>query len=538
MPAPVRRVLLVLVAALVAASVAPAAAVASASPRSRPDRGPVPLPVFAGTSRTVARAAATITMRPSRAVPAADARPVGSAPRAATPSPAAPVASTHFDAIPQWKTDYPADPTGAIGVTNVVTAVNTAIAVYDRAGTQLLAPTDLASLVPGVQGQKFDPKIVYDQYTQTFVLTFLVRRPATRQSWVVVTTIPDATAADQTTWCGTKLHGDTVPRNGKQWADYPGLGYNGDSVTIGTNAFTFGGGFAYAQIYSIANADLFGTCDPATPVTFTPITGSATRNPGGTKAFTIQPAQTEGASNGDQYFLSWDENDAAVVVWRLRATAAGLRLTNAALPARRAFIPPLGTQAGGSYRKISTWWDPGDLRFVNAFYDADRGRIYAAHAVAGDLGPDTITGGYPESVIRWYDVELAGAIRRSSIARTGVVGAPEVDSGWPAVATDAAGNLFMTFSRASKPHKEYLSAWAAEIPPGTTKAQLTLLSAGTATMHARIPSRYQRWGDFNAINRDPADGSFVAMINQYAKGDGVSTTTRTWQQMFDLVSDG
>jgi hypothetical protein len=538
MPAPVRRSLLVLVAALVAFSIAPSAAFAT-STRLRTDRGPVPLPVFTGSSRTVSRAASPITVRPSRAMPATwSAQPAVAPQRSSAPTPAAPVASTHFDAIPQWKTDYPADPTGAVGVASIVTAVNTAVAVYARDGSQLVAPTDLASLIPGIQGQKFDPKIVYDQYASTFVLTFLVRRPATRQSWVVVTTIPDATAADQTTWCATRLHGDTVPGNGRQWADYPAVGYDSDSIAIDTNAFTFGGGFAYAQIYSIANTDLFATCDPTSPVAFTPLTGDSTRNPDGTRAFTIQPAQTEGASNGDQYFLSYDRTG-SLIVWRLRETAAGLRLTNAAMPVKTEVIPPYGTQAGGSYRDPDTWWDPGDLRLVNSFYDADLGRLYAAHAVAANLKPDTITGGYIESAIRWYEVDPGRPLKGSTITRTGLVGAPEVDSGWPVIATDANGNVFMTFSRASKPRKEYLSAWIAEIPPGSTMAQLTLLTAGTARMENRIRSSpVERWGDFNAINRDPVDGAFVAVVNQYAKGDGISTTTHSWQETFDLVSDG
>jgi hypothetical protein len=538
MPALARRSFPVFLAAAAAIAVVPSTAVGTpSSPRLRAGGGLASLPVFGGMSRVVLRAASPITMRPSHPVAATTMRP-RSAVRSAAPASATPVAATHVDAIPQWKTDSPADPTGAIGVTNIVTAVNTAVAVYARDGSELLPPTDLASLIPGVQGQKFDPKIVYDQYTSTFVLTFLVRRAATRQSWIVVTTIPDATAADQTTWCGTKLHADTVPRNGRQWADYPAVGYDGDGIAIDTNAFTFGGPFAYAQIYSIANIDLFGTCDPTSPVAFTSITGDGTRNPDGAKAFTIQPAQTQGGSNGDQYFLSYGRSG-ALVVWRLRATAAGLRLTNAAIPVKAEVIPPYGTQAGGSYRNPDTWWDPGDLRLVNAFYDADLGRLYTAHAVAANLRPDTMTGRYIESAIRWYEVEPAGRLTRSTLTRTGTVGAPEVDSGWPAVATDASGDLFMTFSRASKPRQEYLSAWAAEIPPGVTKAQLTLLTAGAATMESRIrDDPVERWGDFNAINRDPVDGAFVAMVNQYAKGDGSSTVTDSWQQTFDLVSDG
>jgi hypothetical protein len=100
-------------------------------------------------------------------------------------------------------------------------------------------------------------------------------------------------------------------------------------------------------------------------------------------------------------------------------------------------------------------------------------------------------------------VERAGRLTRSTLTRTGTVGAPEVDSGWPAVATDASGDLFMPFSRASKPRQGYLSAWAAEIPPGVTKAQLTLLTAAPRRWRAGSGTTLsRRWGDFNAINRD------------------------------------
>jgi hypothetical protein len=182
-------------------------------------------------------------------------------------------------------------------------------------------------------------------------------------------------------------------------------------------------------------------------------------------------------------------------------------------------IPQYGTQAGGSYRNPDTWWDPGDLRLVNAFYDADLGRLYTAHAVAANLRPDTMTGRYIESAIRWYEVEPAGRLTRSTLTRTGTVGAPEVDSGWPAVATDASGDLFMPFSRASKPRQGYLSAWAAEIPPGVTKAQLTLLTAGAATMESRIrDDPVEAMGRLQRDQPRPVDGAFVAMVNQLREG--------------------
>ena len=98
------------------------------------------------------------------------------------------------------------------------------------------------------------------------------------------------------------------------------------------------------------------------------------------------------------------------------------------------------------------WWDAGDHRFINAFYDADRNQMFTAHTVFRNLQPDSLTGGYPEAAIRWYEIDPAAILKNSVVARKGVVGAPEVDVGWPTVATDSTGTLFVTYSRASAPH--------------------------------------------------------------------------------------
>ncbi|MGH2658330.1 MAG: hypothetical protein ACRDHS_01395 [Actinomycetota bacterium] len=446
----------------------------------------------------------------------------------------APVSALHFEAIPRIGGNWPGDPTGAMGETTIVTAVNTSVAVHDLAGTAVLGPISFRafrSFPPGTR--VFDPKVVYDQYVQVFVLAFLAVNDGLRKSWVVVVSIPGATAADQTTWCTRQIGADRVKGDGRQWADYLGLGYDLDRVAVTTNQFNFGGtqGYAYAQILSFPKTTLY---ECAQAVAFGVFAGAATRNPGGTKAFTIQPATSVGANPADQYFLSFQKNvatDSAVIVWRLRETMPGLKLSKASLDVARVSISPFGTQGDGTGNS-STWWDPGDLRLVNAFYDADLNRVYAAHTIFRDLKPDTNTGGYAESVIRWYEVAPESVLTSSTVARTGVVGTPETDAGWPVVGTDGSGNLFVTYSRASRITGEYLSAYVAEVAPGSTTAEIVLLAAGTARMETGKGP--ERWGDYNGISRSPLDPAVMAVVNQYAKSDG-SGPTADWQQTVDLV---
>ncbi|HET7928910.1 MAG TPA: hypothetical protein VFM40_05095, partial [Actinomycetota bacterium] len=116
----------------------------------------------------------------------------------------------------------PSDTTGALGDSFYVAAVNTQVAVYDRNGFQVVAPIPLSQLHVSSTGQfVFDPKVVYDQYLDTFVLMYLVQENSPRLSRIVTVAIPNATASDPTTWCAVSFKGDQVPGGTAAWADYP-----------------------------------------------------------------------------------------------------------------------------------------------------------------------------------------------------------------------------------------------------------------------------------------------------------------------------
>ena len=450
--------------------------------------------------------------------------------------PLAPVSSFSFEAIPRTGGNWPADPTGALSDTWYLTAVNTHYALYDLTGAPVLEPTSFAGLFELPAGtQVFDPKVVYDPYDDTFVLAFLGVNDAKRTSWILVVTIPDQTADDRSTWCGTRIGGDRTTGDGKQWVDYPGLGFSVDRVTVTSNQFNFsGGGFAFSQLLSFPKTSLY---DCSRAVEFDTFVGPQTRNPDGSQAFTILPAVSVGSTPRSQFLVSLDEGRPAnLVVWRLTPSQEGAGLKRAALPiAGPVSIAPYGTQCGGNLQRSDTWWDPGDLRFVTAFFDADTGRLFAAHAIAKDLSPDTVTDGYIESVVRWYDVRPAAQLASSDILRRGVIGQPESDAGWPALATDAEGNLFVTYSQASAPNDECLSAYAAEVPSTQTDASSVLLATGGARVEA-IPGP-ERWGDYAGAARDPVDPTRVVLINQYAAADGGASTV-DWRQIVHLVTTG
>lgn len=447
--------------------------------------------------------------------------------------PLAPQQVSGFDALAD-PDSAPSDTTGARGDSFIVAAVNTQVAVYDLNGTQVLPPLQLEALNPASVGHfTFDPKVVYDQYDDTFILAYLVQEDSPRLSLILTVAIPNATAPSTGTWCSRSFAGDALPGGRDTWADYPGLGYTDTRVTITTNEFEFPstkGSFRSSQVMTVDKAGLYD-CGQSAPIP-TVFAGTATRDDRGKQAFTLRPAETVGASPGAQLMVSFTPvrgKKDYLTLWRIRPTATGFALKRTSVATGKVSRPPPGTQEGGGLTSRDTWWDTGDTRLINAFYDADRNEVFTAHTVFRNFKPDKLTGGYPEAANRWYEIVPATNLRDSVIGRKGIIGDAEVDVGWPTVATNAAGVLFVTYNRASEPRDEFISAWVSTIQPDATVDSEFLLHAGAATYDAIVGP--ERWGDFTAINRDPVSPQNVATFNQYAE------STVQWQQVVSLVTD-
>jgi hypothetical protein len=411
----------------------------------------------------------------------------------------------------------PADPTGASGPTRVVAAVNVYVAVYDRTGAELMAPVRLRNISSILGGlQETDPKVFYDAYDDMFVVTFLTYDSS--QGYIDVVTIPSATAETRSTWCITHMVGDQIKNGRHEFADYPSIGFTTNRVVVTTNNFGFNDGpFRYAQIVSMPKSDLYDDPTCTKTVHIKVAGGSATKNPDGSKAFTLQAATAAGGAPTDQFLVSLEPKPSStnLVLWRLRIVNGGLEIAKTAEGVKRVDLPPYGYQCNGSEHNANTWWDTGDLRLTSAFYDGGTNRLYAATAVAA------IVNGSFQSVIRWYEAEPKSKLRRSTVLREGTVKAADRDAAWPALATNDAGTLFLDYARAGLP--ECLSIWAATVPAGTgTAATTALVRAGEARYEFK--NGVERWGDFSAANRDPVSTSDVAVFGAFADSDGSGST--------------
>jgi hypothetical protein len=444
------------------------------------------------------------------------------------------VAVPAFDGVPDQEVLSPGDPTGALGETYHLAAVNVRMAFYDRAGVELDPPRlleNLDSALP-VGADSFDPKVVYDPYRQHFVLTFL--SATATQSFISIVVIPEGSEDITDDWCVLHMSGDQVGNNGKQFADYPMVGFTEDRVTLTTNQFDFShapavGEFDYVQVISIRKAALYDCSVPVVPIKV--FSRTQTEDPDGSAAFTIVPTVSFGGAPTVQFMASLDFNGSTgkLILWRLKVVDGILRLTRAQLGGGPIDYPPFGRQCPGNPSGLNDNWDTGDLRLTSSFWDGDLGRLYTTTARGGNIG-----GGSSESVIRWWEVDPAAALGHSDVTRKGTVGASGRDVAWPSIATDGDGKLWINYARAGA--AECLAAYASVVQPGVTGSSSVLIQPGVGRYE--FGSGLERWGDFTAISRDPVTPTQMATYGAYPFDDGVGgTQTDLWQQVIASVED-
>ena len=110
-----------------------------------------------------------------------------------------------FDGVSDADLTSPADPTGALGVTYHLAAVNVRMAFYDRAGVELDTPRLLEEpgRVPAARRRLVRPKVIYDHYRQRFVLVYA--SASNTQSFLSVVVIPEGLEDDTGQWCAAHV---------------------------------------------------------------------------------------------------------------------------------------------------------------------------------------------------------------------------------------------------------------------------------------------------------------------------------------------
>jgi hypothetical protein len=410
---------------------------------------------------------------------------------------------------------------GAVGPNHLVSLLNSDFGVFNKTTGAVLEKIPLQTFwgsLGTAAGQPahfpFDTKVLYDPSSDRF---FAVTLGGTNSpdSWILVavSSTSDPTGAWSKWAIDADRDNDAQPFD--NWADFPGVGLDGNNLYVSANMFSNSDSFQYGKVWVLPKTQLLSGS--------TSITWTEFRNPTGS-SFNMQPAHSFGAAPAE-YFLfegssshllmAWIDNTSGAPVWH-----APIAVTIAAYP----FLNLLpGAPQLGNDNTIDT----SDPRLLNVVYR--NGSLWTVHTVQSP--------GTTKTEVAWYRIDPgAGAILAQ-----GRISDPTRWYYYPSIGVNQDNVAAIGFSGSSP--TEYAGAYYTVLrPPYGGADPVSLLKAGEApyyktgqTMGIPGGGTDNRWGDYSATVVDPTDNVTFWTLQEYAQTpDPVSGASRwgTWWGKF------
>ncbi len=406
----------------------------------------------------------------------------------------------NFQGIQDQGQFIPPDPYVAVGPNHIVAVVNSRFRILDKSGTVIKTiegsswyQSTLANSDP------FDPKVIYDHYSNRWVMVWLNVGTSTSYFLISVSDDSDPTGV----WYNWKLpsnyNGSTSAGN---WADYQGVGYDQNALYITSNQFSFAGSFNYAKVRIVNKADLYAATPGA--VNFKDLWDIKTPAPS-TNVFGLRP--TRNYDNSGEYYLVNNSpyvTGTYFVVYRLTNPLTSPSLTAVTVP-------------------VTAYTDPEDAGQLNSSYTIDGGScnlrnepvvrngvLHIVHSVKSG------TSGLYSSV-RYCSINLATNTAALDIS----MGSDTYFHTYPAVAVDNNNNVAITYTRSGT--TEYAGAFYTTKPASSnTLTGSKSIKIGNGAYYKTFGGDRNRWGDYNGAWEDPSVGGKIYTLTEF------TSSTNTW----------
>jgi Abnormal spindle-like microcephaly-assoc'd, ASPM-SPD-2-Hydin/Beta-propeller repeat/Cep192 domain 4 len=419
-------------------------------------------------------------------------------------APQAPSVSTLvFDGPSESDTPYiPPDSQVAAGPTYVVAVINSLMAIYAKTGVQQGGFQQLSSFFSslGVNGEIFDPRILYDQTDNRFILSVAEVDMTNLTNGHVLIAVSQ-TSDPRGVWNKFAINfmGRNLSNTDNTFPDFPTLGLNSSAVYISTGQFAMNSAcmsnntcsFSDTWIKMIGLPALLAGNSTLNITTFENVT-TATGGP----AFSIEPAVTYGNAPGEFLVAAgFTSNPGANLnVFEINTSGTpALSTVNLTVP--QFSMPPDATQSGSGFQ-IAT----NDFRLLNAVWS--NGSLWCGQNVYQPAGLGVAA--------RWYQI-AATSLGTVSLTQTGDV-TGSGDGYFPALSVNSGGDVGMVFTTSGPTHlaSAAFTGRAASDPPNTMRT-FSIYRAGTDD----YVDFATRWGDYSGISLDPGGSNFW-MIAEYA----------------------
>jgi IPT/TIG domain len=450
-------------------------------------------------------------------------------------------------AIHSFGTDQeitPPDEDIAVGPTDVVETVNSAVYVLNRAGT-VLGSADLTSFMDITPGYfSTDPRVIYDASAGRF--------------WITVTEIPDTFAspsdcpAAQPVLIAVSPSSNPLPLSGwlvyalpmktfggvtgqplTEFGDQPGLGVASNTITVTWSDFTCDFQFNGSEVDVLQKTDFEHDSGTTSLYFFWDF------------PFASQPVQAIGSMSA-QYVVS-NESDCGATVCASPAaevdvftgTPEGAGGVSFAGPVSVPMTPTAVDNTTFSTPPADQLGTPAQLqtdddRFLNAVWQG--GEIWTADGTSCIPTGDSVQ----RSCLNYVEIgaDANGNVNPALTNQINNVGVNGAALFYPAVSVDSSGNLFTVFNESST--SMFPAIMDAAVPSGgSTLSSFQTLHTSTDYYDAGDCSLGCRWGDYAGAAQDPANPNDVWVVSGSEDGivEGACVNTHLcWNTRIDQVT--
>jgi len=430
----------------------------------------------------------------------------------------------------------PPDADGEVGPNNYVEMINLVFGVYDKSGNLLLGPVDTGTLwsgfdVPDCTDPSGDPVVMYDQFSDRWILTQFTTAGPEYWDCVAVSTTSDPTGSYYRYAFST----------GPNFPDYPKYGNWTDSYVITTREF--GPTVEYGiGVYGLEKNKMLNG-EPARSVRFfidgndptlLPLVGDG-----------LLPADVDGkqkpktdtsiplvGTQDDDAASSYGGTFDALNIWDLNVKWRSTPLASLALsaqlptapfdsifpcaPGSRDCLPQPGITDASRYLDILSYRQRPTFRlayrnFKNYESLVTNQSVEATPGVAG---------------VRWYEIRRTDGTY--SINQQGTYAPADGVHRWMgSVAQDKKGDIAAGYSVVNGtgvfPGIRYTGRLA-----GDPAGQMTL-GEGTIVNGSGVQTTTNsRWGDYTDLTVDPVDDCTFWYVNEYYTAASQATSTAGW----------
>jgi uncharacterized repeat protein (TIGR01451 family) len=385
----------------------------------------------------------------------------------------------------------PPDTMMAVGSSNVLGAVNSALVLKDKSGNTLSGPEEFSTFFSSIHrsGDGFsDPQVMYDDQAQRYYVGIIEYPSSGTTGYYDFAVSNSSSPTGLTVGAGAGnwtvfSQITSVNESNTQFPDFPKMGWNNDAVFVSFNQFRSGISFTHNLILAISKSSILAGG---------PLTTHQTAVNTGSSLNILIPARMHNQASGNlEYFA--------------QITGAGSTSTTVNVVSETNYNIGTGSFSTAPVTVNSYTNSPGVPGLTSQIDD----RMLSADWINNNLVAAMNAGVGGLNLARWYQFSTSGT---PSLVQQGDINVGAgISTSYPSIAIDPGGDIGITYiqSSSTQPYSMYVTGRLSSDPANTLQTGVEVAVGASPVPGAN------RGGDYSATEYDPANTSQFWSANEY-----------------------